>query len=224
MIPLREKLVVADQDIIPISKSIGIKYAKKRLYEDQVIVAPTDTVYGLMCRFDRSDAIERLYTIKNRPKEKAIPVLIGNIEQLPQVVHTPLVLAVNQFIETFWPGPLTVVLTASNSLPAILTAGQSSVAVRIPQHKALCRLLNEVGPLAATSANISGQPEAHTVDEILAQLGQAVSLILDGGISSQNPASTVVDLSTLPEGKPRILRAGSLQREVEAYWESLKSE
>ncbi|MBV7327696.1 threonylcarbamoyl-AMP synthase [Chloroflexi bacterium TSY] len=213
---------MAGPNIIPISKQTGNQYAKKLLSENQVIVAPTDTVYGLMCRFDRSEAIECLYTIKKRPKEKAIPVLLGNIEQLPQVVRIPLAPVVNQFVEEFWPGPLTVVLTASSGLPAILTAGQSSVAVRIPQHCALRHLLDEVGPLAATSANISGQPETHTAAEVSAQLGQSVPLILDGGISSPNPASTIVDFSTLQEGKPRILRPGLLQREIEAFWENLK--
>jgi L-threonylcarbamoyladenylate synthase len=180
-----------------------------------VIVAPTDTVYGIMCRFDSAEAVERLYRIKQRPKDKAIPILIGDRAQLPLIARMPIPASANALAARFWPGPLTLVLPARDHLPPALTAGGSTVGVRMPNHPALCDLMRRSGPLAATSANLSGGAETHTAQQALEQLDGLVPLILsddDTATRSHRPvASTIVDLSG-PE--PVIIRPGPIADDV----------
>lgn len=187
------------------------------LAEDEIFAAPTDTVYGIFGRPDSPTAIARIYTAKARPPDKAIPVLIGDIDHLAQVAQPPWPHAAAPMMARFWPGALTLVLPAQPHLPAILTAGQGTVAVRMPAHAALCALLRQTGPLAATSANRSGGADTHSVEEVLAQLDGQLPLILSDAapIPHTNLASTVVDL-TDPD-RPRILRPGQLQAAVSAY-------
>ena len=209
--------------IVPFNKINAVASAKSLLREEQVIAAPTDTVYGVMCRYDSTVAISRLYDVKGRPPHKAIPVLIGMQEQLADIVRFPLDRRCAALMEKFWPGPLTLVLQARDSLPEILTAGQQTVAVRIPQHDSLRALLCDVGPLAVTSANLSGQAEAHSADEVMAQLGGRLPLILsddeqtDGQtVQLQNKvgmASTILDLSAA-NGESRFLREGPIHMDV----------
>lgn len=190
---------------VPINASHALDYAKTVINQEQVIAAPTDTVYGVMCRYDSPTAISRLYEAKGRPPQKAIPVLLGNREQLTKIVRSPVDQRATLLMKKFWPGPLTLILDAISDLPAILTAGHPTVAVRIPQHKSLRELLDTIGPLAVTSANLSGQAETHTADEVEAQLGGRIPLILSNEVSNleaenqvQGTASTIVDLSTKP--------------------------
>jgi L-threonylcarbamoyladenylate synthase len=187
-----------------------------------VIAAPTDTVYGLMCRFDQAEAIVQLYAAKGRPPEKAIPVLIADLDQVQRLVKLPLSPLAQALAERFWPGPLTLILPALSVLPPILTAGQPTVGVRMPNHEQLRLLIRQAGPLAATSANRSGGPEAHSADEVLAQLAGHIPLILSdeesaGQASRTSPASTIVDVTTLGEGGVRILRAGPLGDEIRTW-------
>lgn len=174
---------------------------------EEVIAAPTDTVYGLVCRFDSSRAIERLYWVKERPPEKALPVLIGDEEQVAQVVAGELSPIARELIARFWPGPLTLILPALPHLPPVLTAGGATVGVRIPNQPFLRDLARRAGPLASSSANRSGGPECSTAEAVLAQLDGRVPLLVDGGGTPLGQASTVLDLSATP---PRILREGPL--------------
>ena len=206
-----------------------------------MIAAPTDTVYGVMCRYDRPAAIESLFTIKKRSPDKAIPILIGDRAQLGLVAQEPITRAAEMLIERFWPGPLTLVLPARPELPFALTAGTTTVGVRMPAHAGLCALMRRSGPLAATSANLSGAAETHTAAEVARQLatsgGAGLSLILcdetshdascedapcEAGLAAGlahraegrlSPASTVADLSG---PAPRILRPGPIATEVAA--------
>ncbi|MDQ3250454.1 MAG: L-threonylcarbamoyladenylate synthase [Chloroflexota bacterium] len=184
------------------------------LNANQVIAAPTDTVYGLMARFDRQSAIEKLYEIKNRPTQRAIPVLIGNLNQLSYLTPTPVSDVARCLFDAFWPGALTVVLPALSSLLPILTAHQPTIGVRMPDHPTLRALIQVAGPLAATSANRSGAADAHTAAEVLAQLGEQIPLLLtDESINSATrnlQPSTIVDLTHSAEKAPRILRAGPI--------------
>lgn len=193
----------------PAALALAVAY----LDDDQVIAAPTDTVYGVFCRPDRPAAIERLYIAKARPPQKAIPILIGDRNQVDQVAQPPLPVGAQELMARFWPGALTIVLPARAHLPAILTAGQPTVAVRMPGHAGLAALLRRTGPLAATSANLSGRPETHSADEVSAELGGRLPLILADPTppSTRSLASTVVDL-TGPA--PVILRAGPLAEAV----------
>jgi L-threonylcarbamoyladenylate synthase len=183
----------------------------------QVIGAPTDTVYGLMCRFDSAAGIEQLYIVKDRPPHKAIPVLLADADQLAVIVAGGLSAQAQQLIDRFWPGPLTLILPALPTLLDILTAGQPTIGVRVPGHAELRSLLRTTGPLAATSANRSGAPDTATAAEVLAQFDGRIPLILadDEVIDRHKPRvpSTIVDLTgTLP----RIVRPGPIADAVTA--------
>lgn len=199
-----------------------------------IFVVPTDTVYGVCSRYDSPAAIGRIYAAKDRPPQKAIPVLIGAPEQLDGLVKMPLHPLAGTLMARYWPGPLTLVLPAQAHLPPELTAGAPTVAVRMPNHAAFCALLQHTGPLAVTSANRSGAAETHNVVEVLAQLDGRVDLILaDVGeaipgadvsnsaetapLAEGTPtlASTIVDLAN-PAAPPRILREGPLGAEIRA--------
>jgi L-threonylcarbamoyladenylate synthase len=203
--------------IRPLSDPAAQAAAVALLDAGQVIAAPTDTVYGVFCRTRDAAAIAHLYAVKDRPPEKAIPVLIGAISDLAALVRTPLPPGADVLMDAFWPGPLTLVLPAQPHLPPVLTAGQPSLAVRMPAHAALCALLRRTGPLAATSANRSGAAEAHTAVEVLAQLAGRLPLILADSPDVARPdslPSTIVDLAD--PGGPRLLRPGPLAAEVAA--------
>ncbi|MCC9078049.1 threonylcarbamoyl-AMP synthase [Litorilinea aerophila] len=199
--------------ILPISDPAARSRAHALIQDHQVIAAPTDTVYGLMCRYDSAAAIEQLYVVKNRPPQKAIPVLIADEEQLDLLVAPPLPPVARFLMARFWPGALTLILAARPHLPAILTAGQPTVAVRMPDHDLLRELMRQTGPLAATSANLSGQPEAHSAEEVLALLPHGIPLILADTPESgreEGPPSTIVDVSGPATARPAILRVGPI--------------
>lgn len=201
-------------EILPLADPAAQATALALLADGQVIAAPTDTVYGVMCRYDRPEAIAQLYAIKERPRDKAIPVLIGAREQLAMLVVQPLPPLAETLIARFWPGSLTLVLPSLPHLPAILTAGQPSLAVRMPDHVDLCALIRRSGPLAATSANLSGAPETHSAVAVAAQLDARLPLILDAPPASEQPASTIVDLTASPAAQ--ILRRGGRAAEIAA--------
>jgi L-threonylcarbamoyladenylate synthase len=202
-------------EIRPLADPQAQATALALLADGQVIAAPTDTVYGVMCRYDSPEAIARVYAVKARPPDKAIPVLIGERGQLDALAVQPLPALAPPLIDRFWPGALTLVLPALPHLPAILTAGQPSLAVRMPDHLGLCALIRRSGPLAATSANLSGAPETHSADEVAAQLDGRLPLILSAPLQTEQPASTIVDL-TAAQG-PLILRRGGNALAIEAF-------
>lgn len=164
--------------ILHIDAPAALQAVEELLARAGIFVAPTDTVYGLFCRYDSPAALARIYAAKDRPPQKAIPILIGAAEQLAGLVQPPIHPAAQTLMARFWPGPLTLVLPAQRHLPPELTAGAPTVAVRMPNHDALRRLLGALGPLAATSANRSGHAETHSVPAVLAQLEGRVELIL----------------------------------------------
>ena len=195
--------------VLPLDDLAVQELALALLADDQVIAAPTDTVYGIFCRPDHPAAVERLDIATARPPHKAIPILISDRAQVEQVAQSPFPLGAQTLMAEFWPGALTIVLPARPHLPALLTAGQSTIAVRMPDHDGLRSLLRRSGPLAATSANRSGGPETHSAAEVLAQLGGRLPLILDDPTprATRSLASTVIDL-TGPA--PLVLRRGPL--------------
>jgi L-threonylcarbamoyladenylate synthase len=178
------------------------------------VAFPTDTVYGIAVALDTPGGIERLFAAKQRPLDKAIALLIADASQASEIGEmNP---AAKALADAFWPGGLTLVLPlrADRSLPAVLmgdaTISQPKVGLRVPDHDAPRALARAVGPLPTTSANRSGEPEARDADELEAQLGPALDLILDGGPAHGGPASTVVDTTTQPV---RILREGAISLE-----------
>lgn len=183
------------------------------LMASQVIAAPTDTVYGLVCHYDSEAAIEALYEAKGRPPEKALPILLADEAQLDEVVAHVSDLA-RRLMARFWPGPLTLVLPARPHLPARLTAGMTTVAVRVPDHAVLQALARRSGPLASSSANRSGGPDCTSADAVLAQLDERIPLIVDGGTTPGGVPSTVVALG--PDGVT-ILRPGPIAQEIQRF-------
>ncbi|GAP61861.1 L-threonylcarbamoyladenylate synthase [Ardenticatena maritima] len=193
--------------VLPADDPQALEEAVQLLLAGQVIAHPTDTVYGVAADSGNADAIRRLYEVKERPLDKAIPVLLGDIADMLKVADyvSP---AAWKLAEAFWPGGLTLVVPVRPCMPAILTAGQRTIAVRLPDHETPRELARRLGrPIAATSANLSGQPSPATAEEVLAQLQGRVSLVLDGGPAREGIASTIVDVST---PTPRILREGPI--------------
>jgi L-threonylcarbamoyladenylate synthase len=183
----------------------AIPTAKGILHKGGLIAFPTDTIYGVAADPFNPEAIQCIYTAKERPDEKALPVLIGNLDHLNE-----LVLFVDERVRriatAFWPGPLTLILPKSTSVPTDLTP-YPTIGVRMPNLAFTLALLNETGPLATTSANISGGPNPVDAANVMAQLGGRIDLILDGGPTPGPTASTVADLSG-PEIS--ILRQGPI--------------
>ncbi|MBM4466145.1 MAG: threonylcarbamoyl-AMP synthase [Chloroflexi bacterium] len=188
----------------------AIAVAARILAEGGLVAFPTDTVYGVGAHAFQPDAVERIYTAKIRPRDKAIPILLARAEDLAlvaeRITETAWLLA-----ERFWPGGLTLVLPRKASVPDVVSAGGPTVAVRVPDHPAPQALIAALGaPLAATSANLSGRPSPVTAQEVEAELGGRIELILDGGRCPGGVPSTVLDLTTDP---PTILRVGAITGE-----------
>ena len=172
-----------------------------------IVAVPTDTVYGIAVALDTPRGIEALFAAKRRPPDKGIMLLLADAGQAPAIGQWPPAAAA--LADAFWPGGLTLVVGQRPDvpLPAVLTGGASTIGLRVPDHPAPRALAAAVGPLPTTSANISGIPEARDAAEILAQLGEAVAVVLDGGVAHGGPASTVVDCSG---DRPTILRSGAI--------------
>ncbi len=168
-----------------------------------VIAFPTDTVYGIGASAFDEIAIEKLYQVKERSQEKAIPILAADPSGLGGITPPPSEMVLS-LMENFWPGALTLILPLLPGLPANLSQTKT-IGVRIPDHDLTQELLRQTGPLAATSANLSGQESALTANEVLLNLGGKIDLILDGGISPGGLASTVLDCT---KAEPLILRTG----------------
>ena len=173
----------------------------------RIVAIPTDTVYGIAAWLDLPDAIERLFAAKRRPPEKAVAVLLADVDQAATLgVLTPAARALG---ERFWPGGLTLVLPVLPGavLPRVLAAGAPTIGVRVPDHDAPRALARLLGPLPTTSANVSGEPDSRDAAEIAARLGDAIALVIDGGPIHGGPASTVVDCTLDP---PVIRRVGAI--------------
>ncbi len=192
----------------------AIQRAVAVLRRGGVVVFPTDTVYGLGAHSGKASAVEKLFQVKERERLKAIPLLIARAEDLATVaVEVPDIAW--RLAERFWPGPVTLVVPKGPTVLDVLTGGATSVAVRVPAHEVALQLIAALGTaLAATSANLSGQPEAVTAEEVCEALRGRVQLLLDGGRCPGGVASTVVDVTADP---PVIRRRGAMVNEVEAF-------
>ena len=189
-------------EIIPAS---NIETAMGILNDGGIVAFPTDTVYGLGALAFDNAAIESIYAAKDRPIEKAIPILIGDMSDLDKIAENIPDMAL-RFAARFWPGPLTCIVAKKPTLPPAVSA-TSTVAVRIPDHHDARALLRTAGPMAVTSANISGEPSPTTAQEVYDQLMGRIPLILDGGQTPGGIPSTLVDCTG---EKPVILREGPI--------------
>ncbi len=176
------------------------------LRRGELIVLPTDTVYGVAALLDEA-ALARLYAVKGRPEDRPIPVLLSDPDRIEQVC-TGVPEAAHRLIQAFWPGPLTLVLPRVSDLPSNLTAGPT-VGVRVPDHDLTRAIIRAAGgALAVTSANLSDSPPALTAQDAFAQLGAAVAYYLDDGPAAGGTPSTVAAVDT--SGGLRILRQGAI--------------
>ena len=180
------------------------------LKEGGLVAFPTDTVYGLGACASLHKAVEHIFQVKGRPLGMALPLLLADISWISKFAEhiSPIAWLL---VHNFLPGALTLVLNRSNSVPDIVTAGGKTVAVRVPAHPVPVALAQGLGvPVVGTSANLSGEPSALTAEEVRAQLGDSVELVIDGGRCPGGKESTVVDLS----GEiPVVLREGAISRE-----------
>jgi len=181
-----------------------------------LIALPTDTVYGLAADVWNGDAVRQIYEAKGRPELKSIPVLLSGVSVIEQVAAEASVETLSLATE-FWPGPLTLIVERKSQLPPEVSA-TDTVGVRAPDDDFALALLGKFGPLAATSANPSGQLEATTAVQVMETLRGKIDLVLDGGQAPGGIPSTVVDLTKRP---PVLLRQGpiSIETVLEA-WES----
>ncbi len=189
-------------EIIPANE---IQAALKILQNGGIVAFPTDTVYGLGALAFSNNAIESIYKAKNRPIEKAIPILIGDLSDFEKVADDIPNMAL-RFASRFWPGPLTCIVPKKQTLPLAVSA-TSTVAIRIPDHIDARSLLRAAGPMAVTSANISGGQNPSTAQEVYDQLNGRIPLILDGGTTQGGIPSTLVDCTG---DLPVILREGPI--------------
>ena len=194
----------------PADRAAGIDAATAAIAAGDLVVLPTDTVYGLAADAFSADAVQRLMGAKGRGREMPPPVLIGapaTLEALASEVPTWL----RAMTAELWPGPLTVICREQPSLNWDLGETRQTVAVRVPDHDVALAVLKATGPLAVSSANLTGEPAATTIDDAERMLGDAVAVYLDAGTSPGGVASTILDI-TAPT--PRILREGPIGLDV----------
>jgi len=195
-------------EIIPADENQSMRRALETVRKGGLVAFPTDTVYGLGTLAFDGKAVESIYLAKDRPVEKAIPVLIGDVSDLEKISDDVPDVA-RRLASRFWPGPLTVIVPKKPTLPEAVSA-TSTVGVRIPDHPVARALLRTAGPMAVTSANISGQPSPSTAQEVFDQLSGRIELIVDGGRTPGGLPSTLVDCSG---GAIKILREGPISLE-----------
>ena len=187
--------------------STAIRYAADFIKRGQVIGVPTDTFYGLGADPFNLAAVEAIYRVKGRPENRALPILVSSIEQATMLTRDP----PDNFLklaQKLWPGALTIVVQASHKVPLKVTANKGRVALRWPNSRVACAIIEQVGsPITGTSANISGYPSCSNAQELVQQLGERLPLILDSGDTGSRVSSTIVNL----EGEDwKIVRPGQI--------------
>jgi tRNA threonylcarbamoyl adenosine modification protein (Sua5/YciO/YrdC/YwlC family) len=187
-----------------------IHYAAEFIKRGLLVGVPTDTFYGLAADPFNLAAVEEIYRVKGRPENRALPILVNSIEQAA-ILGRDLPLNFLKLAQKFWPGALTIVVEASQSLPLKVTANKGRVALRWPNSPVACAIIEQVGsPITGTSANISGFPSCSNAQELAKQLGERLPLILDGGDTGGRISSTIVNLNGR---KWKIVREGKVSEQ-----------
>lgn len=194
-----------ETEILSLQDPASLDKAVQLLQAGELVAFPTDTVYGLACSPFNPSSLGQIYQVKQRPEEKAIPVLVANLEQVAQVVERIPPQAVGIMAE-FWPGALTLVLPHKTDLPVQLSP-YPGLAVRMPRHQSALQILERTGPLAVTSANLSAHSETLSAQDVYNQLTRRIPLILDDGSHPGGKASTVIDCMG---AEPVLLRQGPI--------------
>ncbi|AWB83824.1 L-threonylcarbamoyladenylate synthase [Corynebacterium liangguodongii] len=193
----------------PDGRAQGLAAAADAIRAGQCVVLPTDTVYGIGCDAFNNDAVAKLLATKRRGPDMPVPVLVGSWSTIQGLVRefsdTAKIL-----VEAFWPGGLSIVVPEAPSLPWNLGDTRGTVLLRMPNQPLAIELLREVGPMAVSSANLSGHDAAVTTSQARQQFGNAIPVYLDGGRAEVGTASTIVDISG---PHPVILRHGAVSAE-----------
>ncbi len=190
----------------PDERERGIAAAVEAVQRGDLIVMPTDTIYGVGADAFKDWAVASMLNAKGRDRNTPSPVLVGSRHTLDGLVYV-LPTTARDLVEAFWPGALTIVVEHASSLQWDLGETGGTVAVRMPLHPVALEVLRETGPMAVSSANKHGQPSATTAHEAREQLGYAVSVYLEAGECPDPVASTIVDVTG---ERPRLLRAGAI--------------
>lgn len=207
--------------VIEKADNISLRTAIDALSSGQVVAVPTETVYGLVGDASHPAAFEAIYTLKQRPAHMPLQLLVASFDEARRYgIFDDMASALGK---AFWPGSLTIVVRANNQLPFVrgVVTPQETIGIRVPNHALIQRLLKEYGrPLMATSANISGQPTLAHAEDIRRTFGDGVSAVIEGDISVQGVASTVVDVTG---DEWRILRDGAIPEKdiMRVYRESI---
>ena len=192
------------------SRLIELEEAVRSLNSGGVVVFPTDTLYGLGADVFSLAALQRIFSIKGRRADLALPVLVAGLDQV-EAVAQPMSAQAQRLAERFWPGPLTLVMRRSPDLPGLVTGGADTVAVRMPGHPVPLELARRLGrPITGTSANRSGQPDLLDLSALENQLGNLVDHIIQPGPVPAGPASTIVNVTG---DTPQLLRGGAISLE-----------
>jgi L-threonylcarbamoyladenylate synthase len=186
-----------------------IRYVAEQIRAGEVLGMPTDTFYGLAADPFNLRAVDRVYDIKSRSRHKPLSLLIESVDQAEELCK-PLPDEFYHLARRYWPGPLTIIVKAAPRLPLKVTANTGNVALRVPSAKIPLSVVGAAQiPITATSANLSGEAECTTAEAVREQLRGRISIIVDGGTSPREVASTIVDL-TDEEARWRVLRDGAI--------------
>lgn len=196
----------------PDNRADAIAAAAAAVKSGGLVVMPTDTVYGIGADAFDSAAVAALLAAKGRGRDMPVGVLVGSWHTIEGLVLS-VPEAARELIRAFWPGALSLVVRQAPSLQWDLGDARGTVMLRMPLHPVALELLRQTGPMAVSSANVSGRPAASTAEDARGQLGEQVEVYLDGGVAAQQAASTIVDLSG---ASPRILREGPVAVEAVA--------
>jgi len=192
----------------------GMRQARQAIGRGELVVLPTDTVYGVAADAFSANAVQRLLDAKGRTRQSPPPVLVAGVTTLRALV-AEVPEAVESLVEAFWPGGLTIVLPSQPSLSWDLGETRGTVAVRMPAHRLALELLEETGPLAVSSANLTGRAAGITAEDAEGMLGDSVGVYLSDGPSATGIASTIIDATSLVGGDApliRVLREGAVTR------------
>ena len=195
--------------LTPDGREQGLAAAVEALRGGDVVIMPTDTVYGIGADAFNNGAVEKLLATKKRGPDMPVPVLVGSWTTIQGLVREFSDTA-KTLVEAFWPGGLSIIVPEAPSLPWNLGDTRGTVLLRMPNQPLALELLQEVGPMAVSSANISGHPPAVKIHEARQQFGSHVPVYLDGGEATIGEASTIIDISS---GNPVILREGAISPE-----------
>jgi L-threonylcarbamoyladenylate synthase len=207
--------------ILPAASPRAIEWAAEQIDGGGVIALPTDTVYGIAASLGHREALRRIYRIKGRDADKPLPVLVSS----PDVVEH-LAIGIDRHVELlldrYWPGPLTVIVPAPAGMPDEVTAGGSTVGLRMPNHPLAIEVIAKAGgAIACTSANRSGEPPACDAQTVADSIGVELDLILDGGVAPGGVPSTVVSIA---DGRLTVHREGAIAEEnLQATWREFRA-